>query len=151
MDNNHLRDINGLVSSLNNLQWFNASSNRLQWFDYAFIPKSLEWLDIHDNEIEELGNYYHMKSGFALKSLDASSNLIRSLRKLSLPPSLERVILNRNAIRQIAENTFEDKPYLNRVELISNEINHMKPSTLSVGKLSATQGNIQFQVCINMC
>ena len=151
LDNNHLRDINGLVSSLNNLQWFNASSNRLQWFDYAFIPKSLEWLDIHDNEIEELGNYYHMKSGFALKSLDASSNLIRSLRKLSLPPSLERVILNRNAIRQIAENTFEDKPYLNRVELVSNEINHMKPSTLSVGKLSATQGNIQFQVCINIC
>ena len=140
LDNNRLRDINGRVSALNNLQWFNVSSNRLQWFDYAFIPKSLEWLDIHDNEIEELGNYYHMKSGFSLKSLDASSNLIRSLRKLSLPPSLERVILNRNAIRQIADNTFEDKPYLSRVELASNEINHMKLKTLSVGKLSSTQG-----------
>ena len=144
LDNNRLRDINGLVSPLNNLQWFNASSNRLQWFDYAFIPKSLEWLDIHDNEIEELGNYYHMKSGFSLKSLDASSNLIRSLRKLSLPPSLERVILNRNAVRQIADNTFEDKPYLARVELASNEINHMKLATISVGKLSANQGNIIF-------
>ena len=144
LDNNRLRDINGRVSSLNNLQWFNVSSNRLQWFDYAFIPKSLEWLDIHDNEIEELGNYYHMKSGFSLKSLDASSNLIRSLRKLSLPPSLERVILNRNAIRQIADNTFEDKPYLSRVELASNEINHMRLTTLSVGKLSATQGKIIF-------
>jgi len=144
LDNNRLRDINGRVSSLNNLQWFNVSSNRLQWFDYAFIPKSLEWLDIHDNEIEELGNYYHMKSGFSLKSLDASSNLIRSLRKLSLPPSLERVILNRNAIRQIADNTFEDKPYLSRVELASNEINHLRLTTLSVGKLSATQGKFIF-------
>ena len=95
-----------------------------------------------DNEIEELGNYYHMKSGFSLKSLDASSNLIRSLRKLSLPPSLERVILNRNAIRQMDDNTFEDKPYLSRVELSSNEINHMKLKTLSVGKLSETQGNL---------
>ena len=142
LDNNRLRDINGLVSSLSNLQWFNASSNRLQWFDYAFIPMSLEWLDIHDNEIEELGNYYHLKSGFALKTLDASSNLIRSLNKLSLPTSLERIVLNHNAIRQIADNTFEDKPYISRVELASNEINHMTLATVSVGKLSITQGKI---------
>jgi Leucine-rich repeat (LRR) protein len=28
--------------------------HRFQWFDYAFIPKNLEWLDLHDNHIEEL-------------------------------------------------------------------------------------------------
>ena len=50
---------------------------------------SLEWLDIQFNEIEELGNYYKLKSGFNLKRLDASGNLIQSLNKLSLPMSLE--------------------------------------------------------------
>ena len=28
-------------------RWLNVSSNSLQWFDYAFIPKQLEWIDIH--------------------------------------------------------------------------------------------------------
>ena len=23
------------------------SANKLQWFDYAFIPKQLEWIDLH--------------------------------------------------------------------------------------------------------
>ena len=78
-----------LVSGLSKLQWFNVSNNKLQWFDYAFVPMSLEWLDIQFNEIEELGNYYKLKSGFNLKRLDASGNLIQSLNKLSLPMSLE--------------------------------------------------------------
>ena len=78
-----------LVSGLSKLQWFNVSNNKLQWFDYAFVPMSLEWLDIQYNEIEELGNYYKLKSGFNLKRLDASGNLIQSLNKLSLPMSLE--------------------------------------------------------------
>ena len=140
LDNNRLKDINGIVSSLPKLQWFNVSSNRLQWFDYAFIPTSLEWLDIHDNEIEDLGNYYTLRSGFSLKTIDASSNLIKTLTKLSLPSSLEQVILNKNAIRKISDGVFEDKPKLARVELMSNEINHLKMSTLSVGKSSPSQG-----------
>ena len=78
-----------MVSGLSKLQWFNVSNNKLQWFDYAFVPMSLEWLDIQFNEIEELGNYYKLKSGFNLKRLDASGNLIQSLNKLSLPMSLE--------------------------------------------------------------
>ena len=89
LDHNYLADINGLVSGLSKLQWFNVSNNKLQWFDYAFVPMSLEWLDIQYNEIEELGNYYKLKSGFNLKRLDASGNLIQSLNKLSLPMSLE--------------------------------------------------------------
>ena len=158
LDNNRLTDINGLVSSLAKLQWFNVSSNRyanqdsdffrrkiltylfffsLQWFDYAFVPKSLEWLDIQNNEVEELGNYYKLRSDFNLKRLDASGNLIRSLNKLSLPASIEHVALNRNAIRHIAAGVFEDKPNLNRVELVDNEINHLKLSALSVGRVSS--------------
>ena len=136
LDNNLLTDINGLVSSLSRLQWFNVSSNKLLWFDYAFVPMSLEWLDIHNNEIEELGNYYNLKSGFNLKTLDASTNLIKTLTKLSLPVSLESVSLNNNAIRNIENSVFEDKPNLMKVELIGNEIAHLKLSHLAVGQVS---------------
>jgi Leucine-rich repeat (LRR) protein len=144
LDNNMLSDINGLVSSLSKLQWFNVSTNKLLWFDYAFVPKSLEWLDIQNNEIEELGNYYKLKSGFSLKRLDASGNLIRSLSKLSLPTSLEHLSLNKNAIRHIESGVFEDKPNLHRVELVDNEINHLKLSALSVGRVSPKGTYLQF-------
>merc|ERR1719220_2892529 len=53
LDDNKLKDINGLLQSQTELQNLNVSSNRLQWFDYAFIPKSLEMIDLHDNQIEE--------------------------------------------------------------------------------------------------
>ena len=141
LDHNFLADINGLVSSLSQLQWFNVSNNKLQWFDYAFVPMSLEWLDIQNNEIEELGNYYKLKSGFHLKRLDASGNLIRNLSKLSLPTSLEIVSLRKNAIRHIENGVFEDKPNLAMVELVDNEINHLELSALSVGRVGS-KGNI---------
>ena len=79
-----LKDINGLLQSQTELKKLNVSSNRLQWFDYAFIPKvqenhyliivqernivksvfwfqSLEMIDLHNNQIEELGNYFKLK------------------------------------------------------------------------------------------
>lgn len=136
LDHNYLSDINGLVSGLSKLQWFNVSNNKLQWFDYGFLPQSLEWLDIQFNEIEELGNYYKQRSGFNLKRLDASGNLIKNLTKLSLPMSLEFIALTKNAIRHIESGVFEDKPNLHRVELVDNEINHLKLSALSVGRVS---------------
>ncbi len=74
LDNNRLEDMNGLLTAQSELRWLNMSANRLQWFDYAFVPKSLRWLDLHDNEIEELGNYYSLKDGFRLQTLDASRN-----------------------------------------------------------------------------
>ena len=140
LDNNLLTDINGVVSALESLEWFNVSSNRIIWFDYAFVPKSLEWLDLHDNQIEELGNYYKLKSGFSLKTLDASANRIKKLSKLSLPSSLETILLSDNAIASIEPKLFEDKPNLARVELASNEIRHLTLDSLFIGKF-AVKGN----------
>lgn len=135
LDNNRLTDINGVLSSLAHLQWFNLSSNQLAWFDFAFIPMSLEMLDLHDNRIEELGNYYKLKSGFSLKTLDASANKIKSLNKLSLPSSLESIVLNDNLIETIPLRLFEDKPNLARVELASNLISHLALDSLFISKV----------------
>ena len=141
LDNNELADINGIVSALTHLQWFNVSSNQLQWFDYAFVPMSLEWLDLHDNHIEELGNYYKLKSGFQLKTLDASANKIKKLSKLSLPSSLETIVLSRNDIRGLEPKLFEDKPNLTRVELAANQIKHLDLDSLYIGKVETQEGN----------
>ena len=132
LDNNKLEDINGLLTSQTELRWLNISSNKLQWFDYAFIPKNLRWLDIHDNEIEELGNYYNLKGGFNLLTLDASKNRISKLIPISLPTSLEFVYLNDNAIKSIEANTFIEKPLLSRVELKNNRIEHLELSALAI-------------------
>ena len=121
---------------------FNVSSNRLQWFDYAFVPMSLEQLDLHDNNIEEMGNYYKLRSGFSLKTLDASNNKIKSLGRLSLPASLETVILSRNSISSIEANIFEDKANLVRVDLSENRLEHLKLESLFIGKVSQN-GNEQ--------
>merc|ERR1719150_1462179 len=88
LDNNELKDINGLVSSQKNLKWLNVSTNHLQWFDFAFIPKSLEWLDVHNNKIKRIGNYYRLKTGYNLHTFDASFNNIKVLESDSLLSNL---------------------------------------------------------------
>ena len=71
-------------------QWLNVSSNHLQWFDYAFIPKSVLWLSLRKNKIEEMGNYYKME-GFRLTHLDLGHNLLTRLDRQALQPSLKEV------------------------------------------------------------
>ena len=140
LDNNVLADINGLVSSLEKLKWLNVSSNRLQWFDYAFMPRSLEWLDVHENQIEELGNYYKLEGEFSLKTLVASKNAIKGLGPLSLPQSLETILLGENRIREVAGGIFGDKERLQRVDLAGNEIRRMEADALLVSAKIAQEG-----------
>ena len=122
LDDNQLTDINGLLTAQNDLRLLNVSANKLQWFDYAFIPKSLEWLDLHHNQIEELGNYYQLKEGFNLKTLDISHNKLNKLSPSSFLTSLETIYLNNNHIEEILANTFLQMDTLRRVELAQNSL-----------------------------
>ena len=141
LDNNRLEDINGLLQAQAELQWLNISANNLQWFDYAFIPKNLKWLDLHGNAIEELGNYYSLRDGFNLATLDASGNRIKKLGPLSLPASLEYVILNENSISTIEPNTFINNVNLSRVELTSNHLERLALSSLAIAYNTSKSGN----------
>ena len=136
LDNNLLKDINGLLTSQSELRWLNISANHLAWFDYAFIPRSLKWLDLHENEIEELGNYYSLADAYSLKTLDASRNKITKLEPLSLPSSVEFVFLNGNHIKEIKANTFLEKANLKRVEITSNHLSQLNLSSLSISPAS---------------
>ena len=137
---NQLEDINGLLQAQAELQWLNVSANRIAWFDYAFVPPSVQYLDISDNVIDALGNYYNLAENYALTYLDASGNRITALEPMSLLPSMEDVFLEDNAISSIADNTFIGKSLLNQVHLERNAL-----TTLSMAALmtSPLKGNLK--------
>ena len=90
LDQNHLEDINGLLTAQNALQWLNVSYNQLAWFDYACVPKSVLWLNLRANSIEELANYFKME-GFKLQTLDVGKNRLMRLDRASLQQTLKVV------------------------------------------------------------
>ena len=130
LDNNRLQDMNGIVSSLKNLRWLNVSTNGLEWFDFAFLPRSLEWLDIHNNLVKKLGNYYGLFDGYNLTSIDASYNNIEVLEKNMFLTGLTHIYLNNNNINNISAGTFSGLARLSRVELHANKLVFMNRSVI---------------------
>ena len=135
---NELQDINGLLTMQMRLEYLNISSNKLHWFDYAFVPNSLKVLDIHNNQIDSVENYYSLRDGFQLEFLDASRNRIRALGVLSLLPSLRTIILRNNKISDIGHNTFLNKNNLTHVDLRDNRISITNIAALAVSKTLKT-------------
>lgn len=131
---NQIKDINGLLTTQMKLEHLNISSNKLHWFDYAFVPNSLKSLDIHDNQIDSVENYYSLRDGFQLEFLDASRNRIRALGVLSLLPSLKTIILKNNKISDIGHNTFLNKDNLTDVDLRGNQLSVLNLASLAVSK-----------------
>ena len=131
---NGLNDLNGLLTMQMKLEYLNISSNKLHWFDYAFVPNSLVVLDIHDNQIDSVENYYSLRDGFQLEFLDASRNRIRALGVLSLLPSLKTIILGSNKISDIGHNTFLNKDNLSFVDLSDNQLSVLNIAALAVSE-----------------
>ncbi|KAG6447430.1 toll-like receptor 7 [Manduca sexta] len=135
LDGNFISDINGVFVALTKLLWLNLSENHLVWFDYAFIPGSLVWLDIHANFIEILANYYKIQKELHVKTLDASHNRLMTLSALSIPPSVELLFINNNLISSIETDTFLEKRNLTRVDMYANEIESLDINSLRISKV----------------
>ena len=134
LDDNSLTDANGIVSGLNRLEWLNISSNRLEWFDYAFVPSSLQWLDMSRNHIGELGNFYNLKSLDKLRTIKASHNLISKIDVNSfqaVSKSLANIDLSNNLISYVGPNTFADLKSLVSAMLKNNLIEHLERDALA--------------------
>ncbi len=104
------------------MKWLNVSSNKLAWFDFAFVPPSVEWLDVAGNSIDALGNYYGLMDNYSLRYLDASRNKIRTLGPSGILPSVQHLFLADNVVEKIEPDTFVGKYSLRQVHLQRNKL-----------------------------
>ncbi|KAF4525710.1 hypothetical protein B566_EDAN011502 [Ephemera danica] len=146
LDANGLTDITGLFSKLPNLVWLNISDNQLNWFDYALVPKSLQWLDLHRNKIKEIGDARGRLAEMKIQTLDISFNLLSRVAPSSFPPSIEIVFINDNQVTTVEPHTFVGKVNLTRVDLYANQITGMDLSAVSLTPVSAERPLPEFYI-----
>lgn len=149
LDSNFITDINDLFNGLTHLLMLNISANKITMFDYALIPLGLQWLDLHDNLIDKLGNYFQVESSLKLLTLDCSYNQIMELDPSSLPNGIEVVFLNNNAIRKVAPFTFMGKQNLTRVNLSNNQLATLDTYAFRLSKVRSRRPLPEFSVADN--
>ncbi|OQR77997.1 slit3 protein-like [Tropilaelaps mercedesae] len=149
LDSNLIEDVNGLFSNLHDLIMLNVSVNRVRWFDYALIPVGLQWLDVHDNQIEALGNYFELEQSLKLRTIDASSNKLTDLDASSLPNGIEIVYLQNNQLKRIQPFTFLGKQNLTRVDLSNNDLRTLEVNTFRLSEVPLRKPLPEFAVAGN--
>lgn len=130
LNDNLLTDINGLFMNLHNLELLNVSRNKITWFDYALMPQNLKTLDLHDNELEILGNYFELESEMMIENLDVSYNLLKEINAASFPHNVKVLKLNNNKITSISPFTFMQKSNLTLIDLTDNLIRNLDMNAL---------------------
>ncbi|XP_050094765.1 toll-like receptor Tollo [Anopheles aquasalis] len=135
LDNNELEDISGVFTSLPALVFLNVSDNQIRLFDYSHFPVSLEWLDMHQNNISELGNYYDLNN-LQIKMLDVSFNRLTEVDAKSVPDSIETLFLNNNLLESVAAGTFLSKRNLEKVVLYGNYIRKLEIGALALTRVA---------------
>lgn len=149
LDNNQMEELSGIFASLNALVWLNVSDNRLKWFDYSHLPTSLEWLDMHKNNITELGNYFDVRETLQLKMLDVSYNNLQSIDGGNIPDSIETIFMNNNQIKEVAPGTFQKKNHLEKVVLYGNQIVKLDISAVALQSVGDNRQMPQFFIANN--
>ncbi|KAJ8683374.1 hypothetical protein QAD02_019166 [Eretmocerus hayati] len=133
LDGNQLTEIHGVFRNLPSLLMLNISDNKLLWFNYGDLPTSLEWLDMHSNQISELGSdFSDNRDELRIKKLDVSFNRIEEINEMSVPNGVEKLYLNDNRIRTIAPGTFMRKTSLKKILLNNNEIQHLDVAAIEL-------------------
>ncbi|CAG2167094.1 unnamed protein product [Oppiella nova] len=149
LENNFLSDINGLFMNLNNMEYLNVSHNRITWFDYALIPRSLERLDIHHNEIETLGNYFELESALQLEEFDVSHNLLKEISGSAIPNRIKRINLSDNRIRVVHQFTFMAKHNISFVDLRNNSLQTLDINSFRLKAITVNKQSPEFYVSSN--
>lgn len=136
LDNNLLEDISSVFTSLPSLVLLNVSDNNIKWFDYSHLPQSLEWLDIHKNNITELGNYFDVTNELKINWLDVSRNKIKVINNGLIPKNIETINLNNNMIDEIPSGTFLNKRDIRKISLSGNLIKKLQITSLLLSKIN---------------
>lgn len=148
LDGNRLSDIRGVFNNLHTLGWLNISDNRLAWFDYSHLPENLEWLDMHNNNISKLENYFNV-SAANIQTLDVSYNSITEVDELSVPQNIEIFFLNNNKIVTLKSETFSRKHKLRKVVLNGNKMKSIDLSAFNLPPIPRNKEIPQFYISEN--
>jgi Leucine-rich repeat (LRR) protein len=130
LNENLLDDLNGILSHLATLEWLNISTNKVEWFDLAFLPSSMAMLDLSNNMIADLSNFYNLQN-FRLKSLDASRNFLSRIGPECFPKSLVHIRLDANKISEIDPSSISHLDNLEHLDLRLNKIEHLASEALT--------------------
>jgi Leucine-rich repeat (LRR) protein len=139
LDGNQLEDISSAFTSLTSLVLLNVSNNNIKWFDFSHLPQSLEWVDIHNNSITELGNYYDATNQLRINYLDVSSNKIRKIKNDLIPKNITTLNLNNNLIDDIPSGTFLNRKHIRKIFIAGNMIKKMQIQSLVVAKFDVNR------------
>lgn len=118
-------------------------------FDFSHLPTSLEWLDIHNNNITELGNYFDVTSQLKINYLDVSNNKIRKIKNDLIPKNIATINLNNNLIDDIPSGTFLNKKNIRKILLTGNMIKKLQITSLIVAKFDVTREAPEIQLAGN--
>ena len=87
-------------------------------------------MDIHKNEIEDIGNYFDREKELEIHTMDISFNKLTTITAKSIPDKIQTISLNDNAITRIDPLTFSGKKHLVRVDLYANQIVKLESSSI---------------------
>lgn len=149
LDANYLTDITGIFTNVHSMLWLNISDNQIEWFDYSFLPTGLQWLDMHKNGIQELGNHYGLEAEMKIQTLDVSYNRLTHVTAASFPNSVELLFLNDNLIDTVEPHTFVKKTNLTRVDLYANQVVTMDLNALLLTPVDADRPLPNFYIAGN--
>ena len=130
LDDNQLTSVANLFTHLPNLNWLNVSANKIEVFDYAMVPKTLTWLDLHQNELTSLENYFGIGAESQLSHVDASFNRLRELGPQNVPQNVETFLVNDNTIETLVPYTFFKTANLKKVDLSVNRLESIERNAL---------------------
>eukprot|EP00095_Tigriopus_kingsejongensis_P005757 snap_masked-scaffold28_size608977-processed-gene-5.4 protein:Tk05757 transcript:snap_masked-scaffold28_size608977-processed-gene-5.4-mRNA-1 annotation:"slit homolog 2 protein" len=142
LDDNKLTRVEGLFRNLPNLTWLNVSANEISVFDYAMVPTTLQWLDIHQNQLRSLENYFSLEAQAQLTHLDASFNQIQQIGPQNVPNGVETLLLNDNEIAVLVPYTFFKKGQLKKVDLSVNRLEMVDRNSLRLSSEQTTEAGV---------
>uniref|UniRef100_A0A0K2T2M9 Tolllike receptor 6 [Tribolium castaneum] n=1 Tax=Lepeophtheirus salmonis TaxID=72036 RepID=A0A0K2T2M9_LEPSM len=144
LDNNNISVVMNIFQDLPNLTWLNLSANSISAFDYAMVPKTIQWLDLHNNLLKSLDNRFSVEDLNLLGHLDASFNQIQEIGPQNIPNNIITLLLNDNQISQMGPYTFYKKKKLKKVDLTLNRMENITSNALRLSSELEFNVDIEF-------
>lgn len=134
LQQNFLKNIARVFSSLQSLRTLNVSENRIEKFELHLLPQSIASLFASHNQISRViytTDIYRREIETNLRIVDFSFNFLTILDAEMLPNNLEFANFSHNSINLINDETFYNKTDLTTLDLRNNFLTNLNLSSLT--------------------